>query len=473
MANPRKKKSKPTEDRVAPPNVRELIRSRLSPIQRAFLDDPADRKIARCSRRAGKSYVDGYGMVDACYAHPQAKVVYFGLTAKSAKDIIWDEIIGACELLQIPYTYSESQQEIYINGGTISVTGADSPGIKDRFRGRKLHLVIVDECAFYAKIDTFIEAVLSPTLVDFGGALWLTSSPGILKKSLFYRADQGDDSKNWVQYHWTGGDNPFFQTPPKDKTKGYKNRWDEILHREVESRFKGDWNNPTFRREWLGEWAFDDQSLVYPLQAEHHQHKEPSMRAASYALGLNLSQPGVQGAVVVKYGDYTREVVPVKAYSFRARNLDELAAEISTLIDDYDIEYATVFLGDHSPKIIENFRSRYLLPLRPSKHEKLEYYQTLIATDMGNGYIRPLVSDCAELVSEWGAIVRDERTREEIPDQDTLLADAFYAVYLETYTAHLSHVKEEESEEDRMERQLMEAIRQEQEDMEDYYGPNY
>lgn len=461
-----------TEDRVTPDNVTELIRARLSPPQLKVFDDPAQYIVARCSRRAGKSYFDAAKLVDTCTKIKNARTVYFGLTSDSAMEVIWDEILNLCADLSIAHSYSESKQLItFPNGSEILVTGADAPKIKDRFRGRRHHIVIIDECAFYTKIDNFILAVLAPTLADFAGTLIMNSSPGSLKKSLFYQAELGDQKDSWSAHSWGIWDNPFFQGPPKKANSKHEFRWQEVLQEACDMLYNGDWKNPTFRREWLGEWVFDDQSLVYAHDPANNLAREKDVRDGQYGLGISFGI-GVQGYAVVKYGDTTKEVQVVEAHSSASTNLNDLAASIETLLSLYDIEYATVFRGDHPAKSINDLASRYSLPLRVSKHDKGDYFQTLIATDMSNGLIRPVESKCKELLMEWSEIVRDEN-RVEMPEQTTTVADAFFVVYLDVYTRTTVEEMAEESIEDQMERQLMEQAAEMKEEWENMYGPSY
>lgn len=472
------RKLKPTEEFTTSKDILERIEATLSAIQLKVLLDIARFIVARCSRRAGKTYFDAAKLVHTGLKFGGSTCVYFGLTRDSAKEAIWEELLNLLLKLEIKHTYSENKLEIEIfnsdgDMSRIRLMGADMDRIKDRLRGRKFRIVIVDECAFFYSIDKLILAALQPTLADLKGQLIMTSSPGALPKGLFYKADQGkqDPDKpetHWSRYFWTAYDNPFFQGPA-DNPK-YANRWEEELHMVCAMQYDGDWNDPTFQREWLGLWVFDDTTLCYPFDIEKYLIKQEYKIASSeYSCGLNISVPGKQSIVVVKSGDYNREVQVIEAFTFKSKNLDELNSTIEDVIERYDLNRVVCYIGDHPKSILDDFKARYKLPLALSRHEKIEYFQNVIATDMAAGHIRAVDEDTIPLVEEWTKIVKND-DGVEIADQETVLADAFFVAYLDVYSTTLKQVTVPESAEDTMERQLLEAAQQELNDIGDLYG---
>jgi hypothetical protein len=409
--------------------------------------------------------VDAAGLIYTALSHPRGTSVYFGLTKDSSKEAAWEPLLEVLSLAAIPHELSEHRLEIYFpNGSRIRLLGADMDNIKNRLRGRKFRLVIVDECAFYQTVDDLVLSVLLPTLSDYQAPLWMTSSPGILPSGLFYEADQGKLQENWLRSHWTLLDNPHFQQPsknPKFKTLG-----EEELDTIVRMQYQGDWQNPTFRREYLGEWVFDDKSLVYTFTAKIDE--EYHLRKQQYVLGFNFERNGTLGAVVVKFGEYDRTVQVVEAMEIIVNSVDDTAAEIEAAMEQYGTETAFCYLGDRDPEIIEEFKHRYQIPLQVSKYKKESFYQQIIAADMQNDYIE-CTPACEPLIQEFNTIVKDEHG-DEIEGQKTLLADTFFSVYLHIYQTHLKTVEEEETEQQRMERELLERVRQEIEDHGALYG---
>jgi hypothetical protein len=407
-------------------------------------------------------------MIYTALKFPGDTSLYLGLTKESAKEAVWGILLKLLNDYSIAHTYSESKLEIeLLNGSRIRITGADADRLSDRLRGRKHKLVVVDECAFYSSIDKLILSAILPTLSDLQGKLVMSSSPGLVPRGLFYEADEGKQSANWSRYHWTAADNPHFMRPSEKPE--YATLWEEELDTICKLQFNGDREHPTFEREYLGKWRFDERTLCYPFDPKNVIPVEENVRDSSYTLGLNLSSVSNFGAVVVKCGDYNREAQVVESFAFKAQDLNELAATIEDVLERFGIERVLCYIGDHPRSIIDDFRGRYKLPLTVARHEKLEYYQKLIATDMASGFVKVVAGSSDALIKEWSGIVKDDKD-EELPDQETLLADAFFVAYLDVYTTVLKQTAPVETDDVRMERQLREAAMQELADMTEEMG---
>ncbi len=463
----RKRTAKPSELLETPLDALDKILAKLSQIQQKALLDTARFVLARCSRRSGKTFLDAAKLIHTSLKYPGDTSIYFGLTRESAKEAIWEELLKQLNENQIAHAYSEPKLEITLaNGARIRLIGADMEKIKDRLRGRKFRLVIVDECAFFAQVDRLILEVLLATLADYQGQLYMTSSPGKLPKGLFYEADEGRLKDNWSRYHWTGGDNPHFQQPATNPK--FKTLWEQELDTIVTMQFEGDWENPTFRREYLGEWVFDGRSLAYALSAEAITDKPRAFRQAAYALGVNIAEQGKQGFTVIKYGEFDREVQVMEVRSTKIRNLDELATEISTFLDKYKTNRIIVYLGNNDPEILDSFKARYSLPLFANRYDKSPHNLAIVSTDLQANRIL-VDSSCKPLIEEWQKIVKDDQGN-ELDGQTTLLSDAFFAIYLKIYNTYLKQAVKAESDEERMERQLLERVGVERQEHFDEFG---
>ncbi len=464
------KTGKATSKRV---DYRKAVLALLSPLQREFIEDKSRFKLARCGRRAGKSHMDAAYLILVALEHENGVGVYFGLTKDSAKEALWDPLTAILNDVDIPHEASEHKLEItFPNGSRIRLIGADMDNIKKRLRGRKHRIVIIDETEFFSSgsVDAFVTEVLLPTTADFAAPMVMTSSPGPLPKGLFWEGDQGKNQGKWLTRHWTLRDNPFFQGPALDPVK-YKNRADEELQTIVDFKFNGDWNDPTFRREYLGEWVFDDRSLVYPFSAPIP--KEYPFKRAQYAVGFNMDKSGMYGAVVLKFSEYTRTVQVVETQKGPVKTLNEFARKIERILDDYGSDTGYVFLGDKDPELLTEFRTKYqqVAALQVNQYKKDSFYQALIAADMDHDLIE-CTPDAKDLIEEFQFIVKDG-SGDEIADQETLLADAFFAVYSNVYQTVIKHQEEELSHDERIERDLLEKVQAEFIENRDYYRDLY
>jgi hypothetical protein len=461
LYSPQPPKSKPKPVSASVDAVLERLLSKLTPVQKRFVLDESRNKVARCSRRAGKTYAEAVSMLYTALKDPKSPIAYFGLTKDSAKEAVWQELKDRVEDCGIECDVSDPQLSVtFPNGSVIRLFGLDMDNIKNRFRGRKFKKAVVDECAFYASVDNFVTSVLTACLMDLQGTLEMASSPGLVKSGLFYHADEGKQKDLWSRYNWTIHDNPHFQQPSKNSK--YLTLADEELDKVCILRFGGDREHPEFRREFLGEWVFDAQSLVYPLDEAHVISKEYAVRSSEYAVGFNLSQHGRQGYVVVKYSDYARTVQVVESVKLKCKNLNALASCLKDLQETYETDLIYVYLGDEHADIIDDFKQRYDVPIQASRYDKLPFYQTIISTDMDSGYVE-VVNGCDLLLDEFNSTVKDDEGV-EIAGESTVLADAFFAVYLNLYNTVLKAVEAPEAEDDRMERELRENIQRELDD---------
>ena len=195
----------------------------LSPIQTQMVLDKARFKLARCSRRAGKTFADIIYMIITALEKPNTPVLYVGLTRDSAKGAVWSTMIDILEQFKINHEALGSGPLLkFANGSYIQLFGADATNARNRLRGRKYKLIIADEMGFFSAADGLIKSML-PMLADYAGTLLMTSSPGELLSGLFYEADQGRESKSWSRYSWNLTTNPHFMGPSETdptRTKG-------------------------------------------------------------------------------------------------------------------------------------------------------------------------------------------------------------------------------------------------------------
>lgn len=428
----------------------------LSPIQKKFLLDPSRYKLARCSRRAGKSYVDAVYLIYVCHLARSTPVLYAGLTRDSAKEAIWPILIALLDELSIPYKAKESALTVeFPNGSKITIFGCDTQNAKNRLRGRKFKLVIFDETGFFAALDGIIHAVL-PMLADYAGTLVLTSSPGELLAGFFYDADQGKTKDKWARYSWTIYDNPFFQQPAIDAK--YKTRADEEIATVLELQFNSDPTLPGFKREWLGEWVADATSLIYPVSAQNLFHDLKALPYAQRVIGIGFG-PLASVVVVAEYSDYAREFLIVDQWSRDDLELDHFFKQLDYEVERYHPNFIVAYLGNYSASVTDELKRRYKLPIVPMKDDDIAFHQRVFSQDLQNGYIQ--IKEGLPLLAEYGKIVKDS-DGDEIPGQSNHGSNVALVTYRKVYQTTLSAYVPPPSEEDWM-IQRLEASQYEEE----------
>lgn len=423
----------------------------LSPKQREFVEDPSRRKLARCGRRAGKSFMDAVYMIIICLRFPDSPVLYAGLTRDSAKEIIWPILIAVLEELNIPHTPRESRLMIeFPNGSKITIFGCDTKNARTRLRGRKFRLVIFDETAFYAALDPLIY-ILLPMLADYGGSLCLTSSPGELLSGLFYEADQGRQKDKWSRYHWNIYDNPHFQKPAEDKT--FRTRADEEIAFVLATEFRGDASRPEFRREWLGEWVEDSTTRVYGFTPANAVDAAYDMPKHLHAFGINLGEPFTHTLVISRYSNFSRDFQIIDCLTFNDLEVDEFFQRIQPEVKKYQPVTIAAYLDQYSPEVVDELKKRYQLPIVPVTRKDRTFYQKIMSSDFSSGFVKLVKKSTQSLIDELTTIVKG-KDGEEISGQPNYLSNAALAVYRKVYQTHLCNFVKPKTEEELMIEQL-------------------
>lgn len=420
----------------------------LSPIQRKFVLSESRLKVARCTRRAGKTFVDAAYLIYECLLNPRTPVLYAGLTRDSAKEAIWDLLVRFLEDLGIPHQAKESTLQIlFPNNSKITLFGCDQANARNRLRSRKFKLIIFDETGFFTALDDLVYAVL-PMLMDFGGTLCLTSSPGMLLQGLFYEADQGLSKEAWDRYFWSIHDNPHFQAKAKDPR--FTTRAEEELDFFLRTQFHGNANHPDYRREFLGEWVRDETALVYPI-TEKNIWESFTIPKAEHAVSVNLAHPFINTIVVGQYSEYSPYLSIIEHIDLHDKTMDEFAAEIEKVMERYKAYVLVGYIGDYSKDIGLEFRRRYKLPLQPMDRKDTSYHQRVYASDLQRGNIQ--IKRGLQVIQEHGTIVKD-KDGVEIEGQVNHASNACLALHRKVYQTHLSQYEAPLTQEERHIKQL-------------------
>lgn len=267
--------------------------SGLNPHQFDVLRDTSRWKSLRVGRRGGKTRTKGAAIVECAEKYPGARIVYGTLTLKNAKKLMWEGKDGLKAWdrrlgLNLKYNNSDLVAR-WPNGSKCFLMGFETSADVDKVRGDNYRLFLLDECAFFP-FDLFKEliAAIRPALADDKGSLIIGGSPGSVLEGEFFLAtssqgaevvENADGTKRAACIPWERREaaeyadvNPddswsFHGWSVKDNT-ALPHLWDEA---KAEQRRNG-WtdNNPTWRREWLGEWAADNTALVYQYNRERN-----------------------------------------------------------------------------------------------------------------------------------------------------------------------------------------------------------
>lgn len=306
--------------------------------QTAFDSDRARRKAAFCTRRAGKTDYVPKKLVKRAVAIPESIRVFLAITRQRARELIWRPL----EILNERYSLGAD-----LNGTTATVTfpnhacirlrGADDAREAGKGRGDKLHGVDIDEAQTFAPeiLKDMIDNVYGPALEDVGGDLCVYGTPGVICAGEWFEMTQPDKSKRrqgWSVHSWSVLDNPFMAH--------MKQRLPELMR---ERGWTAD--NPTFRREWLGEWVNDTSALFYAgFEADRNLHDRPESELIGpgwmHTLGWDLGLRDDMALVAWAFHPNERDVY--EAYSWKKNGV--MAEDVVRKVEQLE-ERGYNFLG--------------------------------------------------------------------------------------------------------------------------------
>lgn len=209
-----------------------------------------------CSRRAGKSHFLVACSLVECMRKPNTTCIYIGETMELTEGIVDDamnKIIDACHLQD--RRGKRFNWRHMDNGSKILVRGLSNTKDPDQIRGKGAKVIVIDEF-FHLKSDLLEylkREVLEPMQMDYADdyKFLCAGTPPSIKGTFGEMA-----WKTWEVPHfaWTWRDNPH---PVNLEAR------QAYVEKAIEE--KGlTWDTPFVRREYNGEWAYDDDLLLYP-----------------------------------------------------------------------------------------------------------------------------------------------------------------------------------------------------------------
>ena len=209
-----------------------------------------------CSRRAGKTHMLVAGSIIECMRKPNTTCIYIGETLELTEGLVDDamnKIIDACHL-QDKHGKRFNWRHMD-NGSRLLVRGLSSSKDPDQIRGKGAKIIVLDEF-FHLKselLEYIQDQVLNPMQMDYADdyKFICAGTPPSIKGTF-----GGMAWKTWDVPHfaWTWQDNPHPVSV-------------EARRAYVEKAIKEKgltWDTPFVRREYLGEWAYDDDLVLYP-----------------------------------------------------------------------------------------------------------------------------------------------------------------------------------------------------------------
>lgn len=261
----------------------------LHPYQQAAANDPSRLIVLLCGGRAGKTTLIQRRFARRCNRTRNARTLYLTLTKGHAKELMWDPLKDMADEYRLLFHWNESDliATLKRTGGQIKLVGADDRREADKLRGVPRHEIAIDESASFQPRDLayILDKAIGPRIDDYLGTLLLAGTPVATgRRGMFYDlsrpgSEEARDYKDrddpryagwegWSAHRWNMFDAARYVPAIANACKGAL----------VKKRLKG-WtdDNPTWRTEYLGQWAREDTENVFKYRPHDESGAEFNM----------------------------------------------------------------------------------------------------------------------------------------------------------------------------------------------------
>lgn len=459
------RKMEATRDkRKTPPYVQGLFGP-----QREFFEDDSKKKAALCSRRAGKTEAVAAWLLEGARDCPGGSSVYIALSRNNCRMILWKTLREIDKRYNVGLRFKERDNQIIVitpNDHEIWLAGCKDSVEIEKFRGMKFRRAAIDEGASYGEfIRQLVEDVLEPALIDLNGEICIIGTPGVSPTGYFFEITTGagkgaGTAAKWSTHSWTIKQNPYIQlndvhhSRRADEVKSaeeydYRNsRATAYLERKLkENRWTPD--NPTYRREWLGEWVLDGSAIVFPYNDHINACSIADMPGSDEdrwvtGIGVDVGYNDPSAFTVARYRPGHPELYFIHAEKHEGMIPSKVAAHIVRLKEKYGASVIVMDTGGIGKGYAEECKARYSVNVQAAeKHKKLAFIE-FMRGDLMNGNIKADPSACSELILEWQNLVWHETKPEPDPRFDDHLCDSALYLYRMLVARYRPRLNEQE-----------------------------
>jgi hypothetical protein len=348
------------------------LRIMLHAKQYALATDTKRFRVARCSRRAGKTGAVPPMLLDSAIRKPGSVSLYVTKTAKRAKQLMWRHLLRMNSQYALGGVANGQDLSITLpNSSAVFLAGANTRDkIEDR-RGDPFGCVVLDEAqTLPSYIEELVNDVLAPGLRDYQGSCILIGTPPPVPAGYF---DAVCNNPEWSFHHFTCWDNPYFIA--KLAAEGVTLEQDlaaELKRRGVTVE------DPSIRREWFGEVAVDLNSLVFRYDAAKNDLPGTLPAMAGKVLGIDIGYEDADAFSVLGWPARERELYLVEEIISPKQTLTPLMNRVAALIAKHRPVGVVMDEGGLGKKIAETLTQEFGLPVEAAdKQRKFEFIEML------------------------------------------------------------------------------------------------
>lgn len=390
--------------------------------QKAFVLDPSKNKAAKTSRRAGKTWGMASYLLYEAERWDGCEVCYITLTRQMAKELLWAKLKWLNHIYKLGVTFNNSDLIATTrNGSQVYLRGAHDRDDIEKLRGHAFKLVVIDESqSFGAHIEELIDDVIDATLLDGDGTLAMTGTPNAACVGRFHDATNGV-LQGWKVHEWTLFDNPHLP---------HAKKW-------LESRMQQrgwTWDHPVVQREYLGRWVRSLDQMVYRFNWDRNRlgkttgpERTKLLDSLYLILSIDLGYHDATAMTVGGFNETDPNYYVLDGFKKVGMLPHDVALKIREFRNRYEFIRIVADTGGLGKMLVEEFRTRYALPVEPAEKVAKNDFIELCNSDLDTGRVKidDEVPVLKELCSQLAVLQWDEKRKKEDPRYANDLADSF------------------------------------------------
>lgn len=377
-------------------------------------------------RRAGKTWAIPRLALLACTRAPGGDIVLGAETKLKAKTLFWG---GLLQFVKGRSGWTVNAAEGWVQspwGPTIRLWGIKDDGAVALLRGLSLLEAHFDEVASYAqRLRVLIDDVVEPMLGEWrhypgGGRCFLWGTPSYTRIGAWYEICSGE--RGWDVHHWTVLENEHYPDPG-GYLAGVRDRhgWTE--------------EEPTYRREYLGEFVDDAGRLVVAYSRDvlvdaMPVDYDPLRWEHTLAVDFGVEHQTAWALIASDPAARSPQLYLVHVQGHTGLLLDDASAITHDYVDRYRV---VQLLGDAhglGKPYVEAWNRIELAPIKmePAKKEDKRGWIEVLNDDLRTGRLRVVEHDCGGWIDEVSSLPWDDRRLEPAPGYpDDCMHAALYA----------------------------------------------
>lgn len=376
------------------------------PEQLAYVSSKSKRKVLRKTRRAGGTVALAVSYLKEARVAPFANQLYVTSTLKNAKRLVWPTLKKLNAKYNLGGVANETEAFMRFpslpNEPIIYLGGAKDKDEIEKIRGYEggIKRASIDEVqAIRASIlTTLVDDVIEPSLFDYDGSLDMVGTPGAVSAGYFYDVDVGDAKAGWDHFFLDLRRNPYLVQKSGKPA--------EQILAELRERRKWTETNPTYLREYCGQWVTDADALAlhYDKARNACEWQDAPVPGWRYLLVFDIGYDDADAIAVLGWAPHERKLRLVKEKITRKQGITELGNQLRELYGVFKPWNVIGDLGALGKKIGEELKNRWLLPVEAAdKNRKAEHVGLLDDALLTGSFLAPpdsvFAEDCA--IVQW------------------------------------------------------------------------